>query len=85
VIKPDLYEPELNPVYAASLAHYEVVADPARVRDSNRKGSVENAIGHTQSSVLKGKRFASLEEQTSTWNAGISAPPQDCATAPTFE
>ena len=33
VFKPDLYEPELNPVYAATLAHYEVVADPARVRD----------------------------------------------------
>ena len=37
VIKPDLYEPELNPVYAATLAHYSVVADPARVRDPNRK------------------------------------------------
>ena len=33
VIKPDLYEPELNAVYAATLAHYGVVADPARVRD----------------------------------------------------
>lgn len=47
VLKPDLYEPELNPVYAATLKHYGVVADPARVRDPNRKGSVENAIGHT--------------------------------------
>jgi hypothetical protein len=41
-IKPDLYEPELNTVYAATLDHYGVVADPARVRDPNRKGSVEN-------------------------------------------
>jgi transposase len=63
VIKPDLYEPELNPVYAATLAHYSVVADPARVRDPNRKGSVENAIGHTQATALKGRRFESLEEQ----------------------
>lgn len=39
VIKPDLYEPELNKVYAATLAHYAVVADPARVRDPNRKVS----------------------------------------------
>ncbi len=37
VIKPDLFEPELNAVYAATLAHYGVVADPARVRDPNRK------------------------------------------------
>jgi transposase len=63
VIKPDLYEPKLNPVYAAVLAHYGVVADPARVRDPNRKGSVENAIQHTQSTALKGRRFESIEEQ----------------------
>lgn len=63
VIKPDLYEPELNSLYAAVLAHYGVVADPARVRDPNRKGTVENAIQHTQSTALKGKRFASIEEQ----------------------
>jgi transposase len=63
VIKPDLYEPELNTVYAAMLAHYSVVADPARVRDPNRKGTVENAIQHTQSTALKGRRFASIEEQ----------------------
>lgn len=63
VLKPDLYEPLLNPVYAATLAHYEVVADPARVRDPNRKGTVENAIGHTQATALKGKRFETIEEQ----------------------
>jgi hypothetical protein len=33
------------------------VADPARVRGPNRKGAVENAIGHTQSTALKGRRF----------------------------
>ncbi len=63
VLKPDLYEPELNPVYAATLRHYEVVADPARVRDPNRKGTVEHAIQHTQATALKGRRFESIEEQ----------------------
>jgi transposase len=63
VIKPDLYEPELNPVYAATLAHYGAVADPARIKDPNRKGAVENAIGHTQKTALKGRRFESIEEQ----------------------
>jgi len=47
VVRPDLYEPTLNPVYAALLAHYGVVADPCRVRDPNRKGTVESAIQHT--------------------------------------
>ena len=63
VIKPDIYEPELNRVYAAMLAHYGVVADPARVRDPNRKGTVESAIQHTQATALKGRRFESLEAQ----------------------
>jgi len=63
VIRPDIYAPELNPVYAAMLAHYGVVADPCRVGDPNRKGVVENAIGHTQGSALKGRRFESIEAQ----------------------
>lgn len=62
VIKPDLCEPELNAVYAALLAH-RCVADPARVRDPNRKGTVENAIQHTQATALKGRRFQTLAEQ----------------------
>lgn len=63
VIKPDIYEPELNHVYAAMLAHYGVIADPARVRDPNRKGTVESAIQHTQATALKGRRFDSLDAQ----------------------
>jgi len=63
VLRPDLYEPGLNPVYAALLSHYGVVADPCRVRDPNRKGTVESAIQHTQGRALKGRRFESLDEQ----------------------
>jgi transposase len=77
VIKPDLYEPELNAVYAATLAHYGVVADPARVRDPNRKGTVENAIGHTQATALKGRRFESIAEQNEYlehWETKWAAP-----------
>ena len=63
VITPDIYEPTLNRLYSTMLAHYGVVADPARVRDPNRKGTVESAIQHTQTTALKGKRFESIEEQ----------------------
>ena len=63
VIRPDLYAPELNPVYAAMLAHYGCVADACRVADPNRKGTVENAIQHTQATALKGRRFESIEAQ----------------------
>jgi hypothetical protein len=63
VIGPDLYAPALNPVYAAMLAHYGIVADPCRVGDPNRKGTVENAIQHTQSTALKGRKFDSIAAQ----------------------
>lgn len=77
VLKPDLYEPELNPVYSAMLAHYGVVGDPARVRDPNRKRSVENAIGHTQGTALKGRRFECIEDQNvflEQWETKWAAP-----------
>lgn len=63
VIRPDIYLPQLNALYAAMLQHYNTAADPCRVRDPNRKGSVENAIKHTQNTPLKGKRFESIEAQ----------------------
>ena len=63
VIKPDIYEPDLNPLYAAMLEHYSVVADPARISDSDRKGTVENAVKHTQNTALKGRKFDSIEAQ----------------------
>jgi hypothetical protein len=61
VLKPSIYDPDLNPLYAAFLRHYDIVALPARVRDPNRKGKVESAIGFGQTR-LKGLRFESLEE-----------------------
>jgi len=63
VIEPSLYEPRLNATYAALLAHYGASADACRVADPNRKGTVEQAIRHTQDTALKGRQFESLEEQ----------------------
>lgn len=77
VIRPDLYAPELNPVYGAMLAHYGVVADACRVGDPNRKGTVENAIQHTQATALKGRRFDSIEAQNAWlahWEERWAAP-----------
>ena len=61
VIKPDVYEPELNPLYRDVLKHYGVVALPCRVRHPDRKGKVESGIGHTQRTPLQGMRFETLE------------------------
>jgi transposase len=62
VVRPDVYEPELNPLYADVLKHYGAIALPCRVRDPDRKGKVESAIGHTQRTPLRGQRFESIDE-----------------------
>src|ERR1022692_4391008 len=61
VLKPDIYDPALNPLYRDVLAHYSAVAMPCRVRDPDRKGKVESGVGHAQKTPLKGQRFESLE------------------------
>ena len=62
VLKPDIYDPALNPLYRDVLAHYSAVALPCRVADPDRKGKVERGVGHAKNTPLKGQRFESLEE-----------------------
>jgi len=62
VLKPDIYDPTLNPLYRDVLSHYGVVAMPCRVQDPDRKGKVESGVGHAQKTPLKGQRFESLEQ-----------------------
>jgi transposase len=62
VLRPDIYDPTANPVYVDLLAHYGATALPCRVRDPDRKGKVERAVGHAKQTPLKGLRFESLEE-----------------------
>jgi transposase len=62
VLRPDVHDPTLNQLYSDVLAHYGVIAMPCRVRDPDRKGKVESAIGHTQRTPLKGQRFETLDE-----------------------
>ena len=62
VLKPDIWDPALNPLYRDMLAHYGMVALPCMVRDPDRKGKVESGVGHTQKTPLKGQRFETLEE-----------------------
>jgi hypothetical protein len=62
VLKPDIYDPTLNPLFRDVLAHYGIVAMPCRVQDPDRKGKVESGVGHAKKTPLKGMRFESLEE-----------------------
>lgn len=62
VLKPDIYDPAINPLYRDMLAHYGAVALPCRVRDPDRKGKVERGVGHAKNTPLKGQRFESLAD-----------------------
>lgn len=61
VIEPDIYDPNLNALYAAVLKHYGVVALPCRPYAPDLKGKVESAVGHTQETALKGRTFETLD------------------------
>lgn len=62
VLKADVYDPTLNPLYRDMLAHYGVIALPCRVRDPDRKGKVESGVGHAQKTPLRGLRFETLAD-----------------------
>src|SRR5215471_5886922 len=62
VLRPDIYDPTLNPLYGDVLTLYGAVAVACRVNDPDRKGKVEASVGHAKKTPLKGQRFESLEE-----------------------
>lgn len=61
VLKPDVYDAKLNPLYRDVLAHYGATAIPCRVRDPDRKGKVESGVNYAQEK-LKGLRFENLDD-----------------------
>ena len=62
VIKPDIYDPEINPLYASMLSYYGAVAVPCRVGKPQHKGKVESDIKYAQN-TLKGRKFENLAAQ----------------------
>ena len=63
VLKPDWYEPDLNPKLAEFAAHYGTLILPAKPRMPRHKGKVEAGVKYGQNNALKGRRFSSLAEQ----------------------
>jgi len=71
VLKAHLFEPELNPLYAAFANHYGFSPLPCLPRKPEHKGKTESGVGYTQDNALKGLRFDSLEDQNAHlkfWN-----------------
>ena len=63
VIKPDWFDPELNPKFADFCRHYGTIALPTKPRTPRHKGKVERGISYVQDNALKGRVFPTLDEQ----------------------
>ena len=62
MLRPDLYDPTLNPAYAELERHYGFVADPAKVAMARHKGKVERCVPVVRQQVLAGREFRDIDE-----------------------
>jgi transposase len=63
VTKADWFDPELNPRVRSFAAHYGVAMMPTKPYMPRHKGKVERGVDYVQENGLRGRSFASLEEQ----------------------
>lgn len=73
VIKPHLYDPELNRAYAEFAAHYGVFLNPCRVGKATDKGKIERLVPSARELFRRLKEvhpsftLAELNEEALTW------------------
>jgi transposase len=75
VLQPDWFDPELNPKLRAFADHYGLALLPTRPATPRHKGKIENGVGYVKDNALKGRVFASLEEQNRhllTWETTVA-------------
>jgi hypothetical protein len=75
VSKADWYDPDLNPKVRCFGQHYGVVLWPTRPYTPRHKGKVERGVDYVQENALKGRTFASLEEQNRfllAWESNVA-------------
>jgi transposase len=63
VKKADWFDPEINPKVRSFGEHYGTVFLPTRPSMPRHKGKVERGVDYVQENALRGRRFATLEEQ----------------------
>jgi len=61
VVKPDLYDPKINRVYAELAAHYGCLIDPARAAKPKDKARVERPMPYVRDSMWRGRDWDSVE------------------------
>lgn len=63
VAKADWHDPDINPKIREFCLHYGTAILPTRPRTPRHKGKVEKNVDYAQENALKGRTFASLDEQ----------------------
>ena len=63
VAHPDWFDPELSPKVQSFCQHYGTVILPTKPYTPRHKGKVESGVKYVKNNALKGRQFATLEEQ----------------------
>ncbi|HPT62540.1 MAG TPA: IS21 family transposase [Bacillota bacterium] len=75
VLKPDIYEPQLNRAYEELAAHYGVLIDPCRRGKPKDKPRVERAVSYVRDSFFRGRTFSSfaeIEQEALRWCVDVA-------------
>jgi len=75
VLKPDLYDPQLNRAYAEFAQHYGVLVDPCRAGRPKDKPQVERAVPYVRESFWRGRDFDSVNAMVDgalTWSRTVA-------------
>jgi len=62
VLKPDLYDPTLNPAYCDLERYFSFVADPAKVGMARHKRNVERQMPVVRQQLLAGREYRHIDE-----------------------
>ncbi|MDH7603124.1 MAG: IS21 family transposase [Armatimonadota bacterium] len=60
VVKPDIYDPEINLEYARLARHYGTLVDPCRAGHPKDKPRVERQVSYVRESMWTGMRFGNV-------------------------
>ena len=63
VTKADWFDPELNPKMRSFAQHYGLAVLPTKPYTPRHKGKIERGVAYVQENALRGRTFASLDEQ----------------------
>ncbi|MFC1634985.1 IS21 family transposase [Planctomycetota bacterium] len=59
----DWYDPDIHPKIQSFCEHYGTVILPTKPYTPRHKGKIERGVGYVKDNALKGRKFASLQEQ----------------------